>query len=129
MAEINQSMVKTVNVYQSRINVVKFDGTNNWKGNKDNGKFKLVIVNWERISVLIVKRKETENLIISSPRRRIQNQRLISQNLMIVFLTHLYVHFLSLLLFAIQRNVSGFCVRALPITFVPSWSDLLVLKK
>jgi len=64
MAEINQSMVKTMNVYQSRINVVKFDGTNNWKGNKDNGKFKLVIVNWERISVLIVKRKETENLII-----------------------------------------------------------------
>ena len=34
MAEVNQSMVKTVNIHQSKIDVVKFDGTNNfdmWK--------------------------------------------------------------------------------------------------
>ena len=30
MAEVNQSTVKTVNIHQSEINVVKFDGTNNF---------------------------------------------------------------------------------------------------
>ena len=30
MAEVNQSMMKTVNIHQSKINVVKFDGTNNF---------------------------------------------------------------------------------------------------
>jgi len=35
MAEVNQSMVKIVNIHHSKINVVKFDGTNNfgmWRG-------------------------------------------------------------------------------------------------
>jgi len=30
MVKVNQSMVKTVNIHQSKINVVKFDGTNNF---------------------------------------------------------------------------------------------------
>ena len=30
MAKVNQSTVKTVNIHQSKINVMKFDGTNNF---------------------------------------------------------------------------------------------------
>ena len=30
MADVNQSTVKTVNIHHSRIDVVKFDGTNNF---------------------------------------------------------------------------------------------------
>jgi len=30
MAEVNQLTVKTVNIHQSKIDVVKFDGTNNF---------------------------------------------------------------------------------------------------
>jgi len=30
VAEVNQSMVKTVNIHQSKIDIVKFDGTNNF---------------------------------------------------------------------------------------------------
>ena len=40
MAEVNQSTVKTLNIHQSRIDVVKFDVINNWKGKGDIGKFK-----------------------------------------------------------------------------------------
>ena len=40
MAEVNQSTVKTVNIHQSKIDVVKFDGMNNWKGKRDVGKSK-----------------------------------------------------------------------------------------
>jgi len=40
MARINQSTMKTVNTYQSESNVVKFNGTKNWKGDGDIGKSK-----------------------------------------------------------------------------------------
>ena len=35
MAEVNQAKVKIVNIHWSRINVMKFDDTNNWKGKGD----------------------------------------------------------------------------------------------
>ena len=35
MAGVNQSTVKTVNIHQSKIDVVKFDGMDNWKGKGD----------------------------------------------------------------------------------------------
>jgi len=35
MVEVNQSTVKTIIIHQSKINVVKFNGTNNWKGKED----------------------------------------------------------------------------------------------
>ena len=34
MIEVNQSTMKTVNIHQSKSDVVKFDGTKNWKGKK-----------------------------------------------------------------------------------------------
>jgi len=40
MARVNLSTVKTVNIHQSKINVMKFDGTNNWKGMGDIEKFR-----------------------------------------------------------------------------------------
>jgi len=40
MVGVNQSAVKTVNIHQSKIDVVKFGGMNNWKGKEDIGKFK-----------------------------------------------------------------------------------------
>jgi len=41
MTKVNHSTVKTVNIHQSRIDVVKFDCTNNWKDNGDIGKSKI----------------------------------------------------------------------------------------
>ena len=41
MADINQFTVNTVNIHQSKIDVVKFDGINNWKGKEDIEKFKI----------------------------------------------------------------------------------------
>ena len=41
MTGVNQSMMKTVNIHQSKIDVVNFDGTNNWKGKEDIEKSKI----------------------------------------------------------------------------------------
>jgi len=41
MAGVNQSTMKTVNIHQSKIDVVKFDRTNNWKGKRDFEKSKI----------------------------------------------------------------------------------------
>ena len=40
IARVNQSVVKTVNINQSKIDVVKYDDTKNWKGKGDVGKSK-----------------------------------------------------------------------------------------
>ena len=77
---------------------------------------------------LSTKRKNTKKLIVQGTRIRSQNQRLMSQWRMFMILTHLYFHFLSLLLFAIQRNPSEFWIRALLIMFVPNGNSLLVLE-
>jgi len=77
---------------------------------------------------LSAKRKNTKKLIVQGTRIRSQNQRLMSQWRMFMILTHLYFHFLSPLLFAIQKNLSGFWIWVLPISLVPKESGLLVLK-
>ena len=78
---------------------------------------------------LSTKRKNTKNLIVQGTRiRRSQNQRLLSQWWMFMILTHPYFHFLLSLLFAIQKNLSGFWIWVLPISLVPKESGLLVLK-
>ena len=35
MTGVNQSTVKTVNIYQLKSDIVKFDGMKNWKGKGD----------------------------------------------------------------------------------------------
>jgi len=104
-------------------------GSNYKKGKRDFGNLKLVIVKiYRRINVLFAK-KDTERFIVQiSRQRRNQSQRPMSQWRMVMIMTHLYFHFLSPLLIVVQRNLSGFCIRALPITFVPNKSGLLVLK-
>ena len=46
-----------------------------------------------------------------------------------MILTHLVIHLLLPLLVAVQKNLSEFWIRLLPIMFIPNGSDLLVLKK
>ena len=40
MPRVNHSTVKNVNIHQSKIDVVKFDGMNNWKVKEDVDKSK-----------------------------------------------------------------------------------------
>ena len=84
----------------------------------------LVIANWERSSVLSAGKKDIKRLIIQDSRRR-RNRNLrqtLHRQIMVLILTLQCCLSLLLLLFAIQRNLSGFWIRALPIMFVPNGS-------
>ena len=69
MPDVNQGTVRIVNILQAKINALKFD-TNNFGRKGKEILVKLVITKWEIISVLSIKRKNTEKLIVQGSRIR-----------------------------------------------------------
>ena len=105
-------------------------GSNHRKGKGDVDKSTTGNYKLSKKNSVLSARKDIERLIVQgSRRRRDKNQRQTSHmRMMVLILTNLYFYFLSPLLFAIQKNMSEFWIRVLPIYFFPSGSNLLVLK-